>query len=409
MATKRSSEPDILRDANTSTPSMPGALEKVIELLQARSTKLAKRTVGDIKEKVTGYRKVPEGEIYSQCIENIHRAAISLRTGTAPGTGEISEASIASTRAEQGVPVEDMLQAYRLSLGQIKDCFLEVSRGVLSTEQIIEGIRVLWESTDAVEVELAHLYQKQKHWAEYRDEQLWSHLFTGLLSARLNDEELDKVSTHFGLNKDWFYVPMRVRASTVAQAKEIQRKIEIQHQGLKQRPVFSVVEGDLACLLRDLPDSSINSEEMTAGLGNSTTLDGIADEWEHATRALTTAVTFGLEGSHTLDSLGLRPLVVSEAEVGDTLVQRYCGPFIDQGEFGVQILESVSTWLMRRRNFNQSADELHVHPNTLRYRLRRFEEVTHADFDEPMSLVEVWWALERWRTLPADSANETAK
>jgi DNA-binding PucR family transcriptional regulator len=38
-----------------------------------------------------------------------------------------------------------------------------------------------------------------------------------------------------------------------------------------------------------------------------------------------------------------------------------------------------------------------VHPNTLRHRLRRFEEATGANLRRPTDLVELWWALERRR------------
>jgi DNA-binding PucR family transcriptional regulator len=38
-----------------------------------------------------------------------------------------------------------------------------------------------------------------------------------------------------------------------------------------------------------------------------------------------------------------------------------------------------------------------VHPNTLRHRLRRFEETTGTTLRDPRHLVELWWALERQR------------
>ena len=44
---------------------------------------------------------------------------------------------------------------------------------------------------------------------------------------------------------------------------------------------------------------------------------------------------------------------------------------------------------------DETAKALHVHPNTLRHRLRRFEEATGTTLRDPRALVEVWWALER--------------
>lgn len=372
-------------------------LEKVIELLRSRGESIAKTTVDEIKNRLPGYRIVPDEEIFNQCIENVNRSATSLRTGTAPSSGEIAEASIAGTRAQQGVPVEDVLQAYRISLGQIKNCFLEVTRGVLPTHQIVEGVRILWESTDAVEFELSRHHQNQRQWAENQDKQLWSHLFAGLLSGRLTNMEFEKTIGHFDLDNDLIYIPLRFQAKGDVRHEEFRRQVKKQSQGFKQQPVFAMVDGDLACLLRDPPDNVANFSDCTAGIGEGSTLDRISQGWANASRALRTAVTFGSTGFHTVDSLGLRSLVVSEERIGNVLFARYCRPFLQQEEFGLPMLKSVWTWLTYSRNFARSADELCVHPNTLRYRLRKFEEVTGADFDNLRTLAEIWWALERWR------------
>ena len=44
---------------------------------------------------------------------------------------------------------------------------------------------------------------------------------------------------------------------------------------------------------------------------------------------------------------------------------------------------------------DETARALHVHPNTLRHRLRRYEEATGASLRRPADLIELWWALER--------------
>jgi DNA-binding PucR family transcriptional regulator len=46
---------------------------------------------------------------------------------------------------------------------------------------------------------------------------------------------------------------------------------------------------------------------------------------------------------------------------------------------------------------DDTARALHVHANTLRHRLRRFEEATGANLRDPRVVVELWWALERRR------------
>jgi DNA-binding PucR family transcriptional regulator len=45
------------------------------------------------------------------------------------------------------------------------------------------------------------------------------------------------------------------------------------------------------------------------------------------------------------------------------------------------------------QNIDAAAQELFVHPNTLRHRLVRFEETTGANLRNIEQLAEIWWAL----------------
>ncbi len=44
-----------------------------------------------------------------------------------------------------------------------------------------------------------------------------------------------------------------------------------------------------------------------------------------------------------------------------------------------------------------AAKQLFVHHNTIRYRLRRYEELTGTNLRDPDRGLEVWWALQRHR------------
>jgi PucR family transcriptional regulator, purine catabolism regulatory protein len=54
---------------------------------------------------------------------------------------------------------------------------------------------------------------------------------------------------------------------------------------------------------------------------------------------------------------------------------------------------SVRTWLERDRGTENAARALNVHPNTLLYRIRRFEELSGRSLSSTDHLVEVWLAL----------------
>ncbi|HEY5847659.1 MAG TPA: PucR family transcriptional regulator ligand-binding domain-containing protein [Microlunatus sp.] len=57
------------------------------------------------------------------------------------------------------------------------------------------------------------------------------------------------------------------------------------------------------------------------------------------------------------------------------------------------LVRTVQTWLERERQNGPTADVLHIHANTLAYRLRRFEEISHRNLRSTADLAELWLAL----------------
>jgi PucR family transcriptional regulator, purine catabolism regulatory protein len=58
-----------------------------------------------------------------------------------------------------------------------------------------------------------------------------------------------------------------------------------------------------------------------------------------------------------------------------------------------ELVPSVRVWLEHDRHTERAARVLHVHPNTLRYRVQRFEEISGRSLSSTASLAEVWLAL----------------
>ncbi len=76
------------------------------------------------------------------------------------------------------------------------------------------------------------------------------------------------------------------------------------------------------------------------------------------------------------------------------------GPAIDYDRtHRTELVRSVEVWLAQDRSTGSAARALHVHVNTLAYRLRRFAELTGQDITKMGDLVDVWLALRVWRML----------
>lgn len=59
-------------------------------------------------------------------------------------------------------------------------------------------------------------------------------------------------------------------------------------------------------------------------------------------------------------------------------------------------VRTVLAFLERDQRVEELAAELHLHRNTVRYRITRFREVTGLDIRRTRDLVTAWWLLS-WR------------
>jgi len=64
------------------------------------------------------------------------------------------------------------------------------------------------------------------------------------------------------------------------------------------------------------------------------------------------------------------------------------------------LVTSVRVWLEHDRQTERAAAALHIHPNTLLYRVRRFEQVSGRSLASTESLAEIWLALRATAAVP---------
>jgi purine catabolism regulator len=66
---------------------------------------------------------------------------------------------------------------------------------------------------------------------------------------------------------------------------------------------------------------------------------------------------------------------------------------------GGDLLPTIRTWLEHDRQTDRAAQALHIHPNTLLYRVRRFEQITGRSLASTETLAETWLALRAAATM----------
>jgi purine catabolism regulator len=74
--------------------------------------------------------------------------------------------------------------------------------------------------------------------------------------------------------------------------------------------------------------------------------------------------------------------------------ERILGPLIAyDGEHATELVHSLGVFLEHNRSWQRSAEELHVHKQTLVYRMHRVEELTGRDLRDTADVVQFWLAL----------------
>jgi DNA-binding PucR family transcriptional regulator len=348
--------------------------------------------IGDrIREEIPDFRRLPVETLARAIRGNVTRALSALRDVRAPTDAELEQAAeIGRERAEQGVTVDAVLHAYRISISAVWSRFGELARERgADVGSVLAFSETLWLWADAV-MDIVGRAHREVELEQAREEQQRRDAFVlALLSGTLDAAELRLQSATFGLDADRPYIPFRARS---AAGTALSRRVAVALAG---------EEGLVTGLDRDYAGIAARSPAPVArvvcGLGPPARLESLPAAFASASRALQTAVAFGQEGALTLADLSIRPAILADEALGDAFAARYLEPLAGLGRLGAELETTLRAWFDQEMRIDDTARALHVHPNTLRHRLRRFEEATGATLRDPRDLVELWWALERRR------------
>jgi len=344
-----------------------------------------------IREEIPDFRRLPAETLARAIRGNVGRALTALRDLRPPTGAELEQAAaVGRERAEQGLTVDAVLHAYRISVTAVWSRFGELARERgADVTSVLAFSETLWVWADAV-MDIVAAAHREVEIEQAREEQQRRDAFLlALLTGTLDATELRRESATFGLDADREFTPFRARGCG---ATQLSHRVAV---------ALSGDDGLVMSLDRDLAGVATRPPEALAGIvtgvGPPARLETLPAAFAMASRALQTAVAFGEEGAFSLADLSIRPAIVSDEVLGDAFAARYLEPLAGLGRLGAELEETLRTWFDQGMRVDDTARALHVHANTLRHRLRRFEEATGTTLRDPRHLVELWWALERRR------------
>jgi PucR family transcriptional regulator, purine catabolism regulatory protein len=230
-------------------------------------------------------------------------------------------------------------------------------------------------------------------------------LLAEALSGHLYPEDLQARLRPFGIGETAAVLAFRPADPSTAAAS-------IEHILQRERvPALVAIRGGLVCAVVD--GERAQAREL-AGAIRAELEPRIGDVPTAASRAAAThslRMTFH-EARCALEAVRLRngdaPAVASYEDLGafqlllslqdDDALSSYCrsvlGPIEEaEGDYGGELVRSLDVFIEHNGHWEKAAAALFCHRHTLRYRIRRVEQLTGRDFSSARDRIEFWLAL----------------
>ncbi|MHB8340495.1 MAG: PucR family transcriptional regulator [Mycobacteriales bacterium] len=301
---------------------------------------------------------------------------------------------VAESRARQGMPLAALLEAYHIGARTIWEVVrADVTRGRVRPGVILEATQLLWQWADTVTVHAASAHQHASMDIVRHDQQRRTEFLRALLFGSAGPGELLARAAVYRLAPDRPYLPFQAELGPGTQLQEFERLIGVAGSTADQPAMVGLIEGCLAGVVSKVPD--LRGYPVTLVAGPATDLTGVPASFQLACRGLHAAVGFDLPGVHRVEDLALLVAVASEDFLGSCLVRRYLEPLRSLRGSAVEVEQTLGDFFRAGMRVDEAARAGFVHPNTVRHRLHRFEEVTGADLRRTEDLVGAWWALQK--------------
>lgn len=373
-----------------------GVAEDLYERVRRRVPVLARRMVEAFLVEVPFYRRLPreqlDGEITEICADNLRVFFATLSEDRLPTAAELAEPrGSAARRAQERVPLDAVLTAYhvggRIGWGElVAEARPDETAALLAAA---DGVQRYVQAVTSV-VATAYLEEQQAIHGEERDAR------RALVSALLSGEPADDLAARLGvrLAPAWTVLALELgehpdeRTAGVTGAVAGRRKVRRVQDALDAFAGAQVlgsldatggvvllpsVDVALGSLLSDLTRAA--GAEVRAGAASAASRTDLAAAGQQAGEVLRLAGLLGRpSGVYVLRDVLLEYQLTRPSDALPLLAA-----MLDPIERNPDLLRTLETYLGENLDRRRTAAALHVHPNTLDYRLKRIVELTGLD------------------------------
>jgi hypothetical protein len=383
------------------------SLSGVSAALRVRLPDLGERMALRIRTEVESYADeslIPFDSLRKSCTANADHILGRFAADAAPDVRPAEETG--RLRAEQGVPLADTLHAYRIGFEYLWAQLLDEAQRhpEVTDAHLVAGSSEIWAQFGCYAEAVAAAYREASAelalQREVRRSALVEALFTGALADRTT---LWETARQLGLPERGPYAV--VAASVPDPGGEPLPGIEADLRRTGVPSAWRLLpDQQIGLLALTHPDAETVSHRAVrrhhARVGVSPRFDSLRDT-PQALRFARLALA-GLPGEGPgvalFDDSPLAMLVAAAPAESARLVEVVLGPVLElpAPERG-RLLQTLGHWFTAKGVAADAAHHLFIHPNTVRYRLRRIEELTGRSLTDPAAVADLGTALHALR------------
>jgi len=354
---------------------------------------LAEQMFSRFRDEIPGYTRMPDsvagGEVLQVISENLSLCLDWVAGGRPPANErfDVFRAS-AKHRAAEGMPLEDVLRAYRIG-GRAAWRALVSEATKAERDALPRAVELIMDYIDRVSSVVAAAYLEEK--AHHVSEQ--ERGLRALLDALVGCEALDarhyQTAERIGLSlsdelaafaiavpgvgaSGHARVAAKLRGGGTLALTEGERVVGVMTP--RHDPAGALPAGAVAVV-----DDPVPREDLAASLAD-------------VRLGMDAAVREGLTGVVALRELALDLLLARSPRVAADLRRNILGPLAEGGARS-DLLRTVDAYVSLGCDRRHAAEQLHIHPNTLDHRLRKARKLTGLDLDDPEDLATMVLAL----------------
>lgn len=377
---------------------------------------LVDRLVAEINRLDPTYRAsalVPQDDLWRSCHDNLQ---VVVRSLTRPRGEEDSYGPPRDTgrrRAQQGLPLESLLRAYRLGGRIIWQSLVEEARtrGPGDLDALLDGATLVWELVDEHSAVIADTYRATESAIARRSEEHRRALLDALIEGRGAEPALAReAAAALGLPEHGPYVVAVAAYPTgprpgghgIADALDgTLATVVARTRALGEVALVAlghVEAGTAIAALRARAVGRVGVSPVVDGLAEVGAGHGLAAVALRTLPATVTAVA-------VLDECIAAGLLVSSPRLAHRLAEQVLGELLELPQLDRDVLLATARALIDAGgSAARAAAALYCHRNTVLNRLRRIEALTHRDLTDPRAITDVVLALSALDTLASPDA-----